>query len=81
MKCEGKLDSYLGGKWFSDQMSSKRIMAEYQTYFKYICFGEKAVFSNGLAAPVYSLTVGKSVSGKVRESCMQCVSELRLSLY
>lgn len=49
-------------------------------YFKYICFGEKAVSSNGLAAPVYGLTLVTSISCKVSGSCMQCVSELWLIL-
>lgn len=63
-------------------MSSETVMEEYQTFFILNIFALlKRLFSNGLAAPVYGLTVVTSVSCKVGRSCMQCVSELWLSLY
>ena len=58
-------------------MSTERIMEEYQTYFILNIFAlVKRLFS-----PVYGLTVVTSVSCNVRGVCMQCVSELWLSLY
>jgi len=33
LRLEGRLDCCPGGKWFSDQTSSKKLMEEYESYF------------------------------------------------